>query len=326
MVRLGFQPSCKLKPRPKLNNSTAASTSNVPEKVIVPPSQFYGVRALASPFGGYIQEDEDRHVRFRNPLVESTPLHIRQATANDNWISHSPPPPSLPLPPPSTQFKSRPKLRTIQPIPPTPPSPASDPIDFPSTPDHNARQPSSSEEPPFPKWPLSHQPPSPSSEDSQSLDPPTDDEQIDKLEDGDDDEVEFVEVGKDDEVEILEVGNRQERSEIVELDSIVRAAGKLVKGKEKAVEDQGEAMVKESAASVRSFLLRPTIEELINDLNLESGSGEAIRGVEVRRTAKESKADLLSRLLEAELYLAAGIDQLHDCLKTVVAGSSKDYL
>jgi hypothetical protein len=149
---------------------------------------------------------------------------------------------------------------------------------------------------------------------------------VEFVEVGKDDEVEFVEVGKDDEVEILEVGNRQERSEIVELDSIVRAAGKLVKGKEKAVEDQGEAMVEESAASVRSFLLRPTIEELINDLNLESGSGEAIRGVEVRRTAKESKADLLSRLLEAELYLAAGIDQLHDCLKTVVAGSSKDYL
>ena len=72
------------------------------------------------------------------------------------------------------------------------------------------------------------------------------------------------------------------------------------------MEDGGEATIKESAASFCSFLLRPSIEELIRDLNLESGSGEAIKGVKVRTTAKERKANLLSRFLEAELYLAAG--------------------
>jgi hypothetical protein len=106
----------------------------------------------------------------------------------------------------------------------------------------------------------------------------------------------------------------------------MQAAGKLVKEKEKVVEDQGGTTMEESAASVHSFLLRPTIEELIQDLNLESGGGEAIRGVEVRTTEKERKANLLSRLLEAELYLAAGVEQLHDCLKTFAAGGSKIQL
>jgi hypothetical protein len=148
-----------------------------------------------------------------------------------------------------------------------------------------------------------------------------------------DDAVEYVEVGDDDEVEVTEAGNRQETVEVTEAgnrqetvkipeDNIVEVAGKLLKGKEKAIEVQGDPMIEESAASFHSFLLRPGIEELIKDLDLESGRGEMLRGVEVRTTGKERKAHLLSRLLEAELYLAAGIDQLHDCLKTFVAGSS----
>jgi hypothetical protein len=293
----------------------------------VPPSKFYGMPALASPFGGYDQEADDRHVRFKNPLVEGTPLHIRQMAENDNRMegvehgnveSHSPP--SAPLPPP-IPFKSRPRLLPLPPtlpivtIPPTPLSPASPPINFPSTPDHDIRGPSPSEERPSPKWPPSAPLASPTTEDTQSTEPDTEeDEQRDQLGVCDD----------DDEVEIVEGRHLQEEAvKIVEAGNVVRAAGKVVKGKEKAVEDGGEARIEESAASFRSFLLRPSIEELIRDLNLESGSGEAIRGVEVRTTAKEKKADLLSRLLEAELYLAAGIEQLHDCLKTFVASGSK---
>ena len=351
MGHLGFQPSSKLTSRPKLNNATVASTSTLPETLAstlaipvprplrvqprfpegsveaVPPSKFYGMPALASPFGGYDQEADDRHVRFKNPLVEGTPLHIRQMAENDNRMegvehgnveSHSPP--SAPLPPP-IPFKSRPRLLPLPPtlpivtIPPTPLSPASPPINFPSTPDHDIRGPSPSEERPSPKWPPSAPLASPTTEDTQSTEPDTEeDEQRDQLGVCDD----------DDEVEIVEGQHLQEEAvKIVEAGNVVRAAGKVVKGKEKAVEDGGEARIEESAASFRSFLLRPSIEELIRDLNLESGSGEAIRGVEVRTTAKEKKADLLSRLLEAELYLAAGIEQLHDCLKTFVASGSK---
>jgi hypothetical protein len=165
-----------------------------------------------------------------------------------------------------------------------------------------------------------------------------------ELGDVDDNAVEFVEVGNDDveiteagnqqeTVEVMKAGNRQETVEITEAESrqqtakipeddVVEVAGKLLKGKEKAIEVQGEPMIEESAASFHSFLLRPGIEELIKELHLESGRGEMPRGVELRTTVKERKAHLLSRLLEAELYLAAGIDQLHDCLKTFVAGSS----
>ena len=131
------------------------------------------------------------------------------------------------------------------------------------------------------------QPPSPTTEDSEPLE--LEDEGMDELTDE-----------NDDEVEIVEVRNVQETVEIGDMDNIVQAVGKLVKGKEKVVEDWGKPMIEESAASVHAFLLRPSIEELIKDLNLGSGSGEAIRGVEVRTTAKERKADLLSRLLEAE--------------------------
>jgi hypothetical protein len=102
----------------------------------------------------------------------------------------------------------------------------------------------------------------------------------------------------------------------------MREAGKVVKGKDRVVEDREEGMIEESAASVHSFLLQPGIEELMKGLGLESGSGEATRDVEVRTMAKENKANLLSNLLEAELYLAAAVDQLHDCLKTYVANNS----
>jgi hypothetical protein len=342
MGQFGFQPSSKLKTRPKLTKSTVAHTT-LPDSAtpalqmalprpplvqpqfqegsvptMVPPAQFYGLPVLASPFREYMQQGLDRHVRFKNPLVEGTPLHLRQVTANDNRMEgivegnidlHSPlPPPSLPLPPPPIPFKSRPRLVTVPSIQPTPPSPASDPIDFPSTPDQDVRQRSSSEEHQSPKWPTFQQPPSPTTEDSESLE----DEGMEERTDDDDDEV-----------EVVEVRNEQETVEMGDMDDLVQPAGKRGKGKEKVIEDQGEAMFEESAASVHAFLLRPSIEELIKDLNLESGSGEAINGIEVRMTAKQRKADLLSRLLEAELYLAAGIDQLHDCLKTFVAGSSK---
>jgi hypothetical protein len=159
-------------------------------------------------------------------------------------------------------------------------------------------------------------PPSPTSEDDQSLEPETEEEeQVDQLADDGGDE--------SDEVEFVEEGNLQEMVGIVEVDVIMLGSGKVVKGKGRAVEDRGAGMIEESAASVRSFLLRPGIKELMKDLGLESGSGEAIRGIEVRTTAKEKKAILLSRLLEAELYLAAGVEQLHDCLKTYVANNSK---
>ena len=102
MLHSGFQPSSKLTMCPKLNKSMVASTFTLPEtlvpsalpiavtgpplvypqfqegsvEAIVPASHFYGVPAFASPFGGYFQDGKDRHVRFKNPLVEGTPLHI----------------------------------------------------------------------------------------------------------------------------------------------------------------------------------------------------------------------------------------------------------
>ena len=99
MGHLGFQPSSKLTSRPKLNKSMVANTSTLPETpasapriplptpllvqprflegsvAAVPPSKFYGMPALASPFGGYNQEGDNRHVRFKNPLVEGRDYH-----------------------------------------------------------------------------------------------------------------------------------------------------------------------------------------------------------------------------------------------------------
>ena len=96
--QLGFKPSSKLSTRPKLAKSVVASSSRIADPLAspharpglepplvqppvqegsveaVPPPQFYGTFTLASPFGGYSQEGEDHHVRFKNPLVEGTPL------------------------------------------------------------------------------------------------------------------------------------------------------------------------------------------------------------------------------------------------------------
>src|ERR1700676_4149351 len=125
---------------------------------------------------------------------------------------HSPlPPPSLPLLPPPIPFKSRPRLVMVPSIQPTPPSPASDPIDFPSTPDQDVRQRSSSEEHQSPKWPTFQQPPSPTTEDSESLE----DEGMDELTDDDDDEV-----------EVVEVRNEQETVEMGDMDDLMQPAGK----------------------------------------------------------------------------------------------------
>jgi hypothetical protein len=347
MGRSKFQPSSKLRTRPQLNTSMVASTSALPERpapspvpiavtppatrptyqqcfseAVVPASQFYG---LESSFGD-VQEGGDRRVRFKYPLVEGTPLRIRQSTVNEDRMEgiveakvELPPPPSLPLPPPpipprSTRpvFLCHPPTLPIVTIPPTLSSPASDPIEFPSTPDDDIRTLTSAEEHSSPKWPRSQTPSSPSSIASPSPIPETEEEeQVDQLaDDTSDDEVEFVE------------GNQKEMVGIAEADDMW-ASGRVLKGKERAVEDSGEGMMEESAASVRSFLLRPTIEEMMKDLGLESGGGEEIRGIEVRTTAKEKKANLLSRLLEAELHLAAGVEQLHDCLNTYVANNSK---
>ena len=368
MVHSG--PSSKLRTRPKLHKSTVASGSSlaatsVPPLVhpqfsdssveaVVPTPQFYGLPKLASPFGGHIHEDEDRHVRFKIPLVEGTLLHIRQATQCDNGMEgivngevqpNSPQPQtslSRPLPPPPIPFKTRPRLVSHPPsLPivtrlPTPPSPASDPMDFPSTPDNNFGRPSSREECQSPKWPLGLPPSSPTTADSESSAADSlEDEGMDELaDDDDDDEVEIVEVRNDDEVQIVEVRNDEEVEivegrklqatvEIGQGDDMAQTGGKPGKGKEKVVEDQGEPRIEESAYSVRSFLVRPSIEDLIKHLNPESGSGEEISTVEVRRTAKARKADLVSRLLEAELYLASAIDQLHDCITGFAAGSLK---
>ena len=72
-------------------------------------------------------------------------------------------------------------------------------------------------------------------------------------------------------VEEAEEVEEVEEVEIVGMGNVVHAAGKAVKGKGKAVEHQGGTTLEESAASVCFFLLRPTIEEVIQDLNLESG-------------------------------------------------------
>jgi hypothetical protein len=213
-----------------------------------------------------------------------------------------PPLPLLPLPPPPLPLSTRP---VFIPHPPTPPivtipktlsSPASDPIDFASTPDYDVGTIICGEEQPSPKWPQSHTPPSLTSEDDQSLKPETEEEeQVDQLADDGGNE--------SDEVEFVEEGNLQEMVGIVEVDDIMLGSGKVVKGKGRAVEDRGEGMIEESVASVRSFLLWPGIEELMKDLGLESGSGEEIRGIEVRTTAKEKKASLLSRLLKQSYIL-----------------------
>jgi hypothetical protein len=64
----------------------------------------------------------------------------------------------------------------------------------------------------------------------------------------------------DDEVEFVE-GNLH-KTVGVEVDNIMREAGKVVKGKDRVVEDREEGMIEESAASVHSFLLRPGIEDV----------------------------------------------------------------
>jgi hypothetical protein len=173
MGRSKFQPSSKLRMHPQLNTSMVASTSALPEKLapspvliaitppatrptyqqhfteaVVPTSKFYG---LESSFGD-VQEGGDRRVRFKNPLVEGTPLCIRQRTVNEDWmegiveakveLDSLPPPLSLPLllppiPPHSTWpvFLCHPPTLPIVTISPTLSSPASDPIEFPSMPD-----------------------------------------------------------------------------------------------------------------------------------------------------------------------------------------------
>jgi hypothetical protein len=226
MVPSAFIPSSKLRMRPKLvvaSTSALSETprpSKVPRVVMLPPavhpqiqegsleatipaSHFYGVPSLASPVSGYVQEGEDRCVRFKSPLEEGTPLHIQQATRNEDRmegimegnseLNSLPPPPSLqslPIP-----LQTRPGFL---PHPPTLPidtvssslsSPASDPIDFPSMPDFDIGTVASAEEHPSPKWPRSQTPPSPSAEDSQSSEPESEEEEmVDQLagEDSDD--------------------------------------------------------------------------------------------------------------------------------------------
>ena len=140
MHHFGFQPSSKLKMCPKLTKSSTTlpdtvtmplprlplvqpqfQEDSIPAVIpppqfyrvpvlfqehsilaIVPPPQLYGVPVLASPFSGYMQEGDNQHVRFKDPLLEGTPLHLQQVTINDNQMEgivdgnidlHSPPPP-----------------------------------------------------------------------------------------------------------------------------------------------------------------------------------------------------------------------------------------
>jgi hypothetical protein len=176
MVPSEFIPSSKLRTRPQLKKSIVTSTSALPERptpskvrvvmgppavhpqiqegsleATIPVSHFYGVPSLTSPVTGYVQEGEDRRVRFKSPLEEGTPLHIRQATRNEDRmegivegnseLDSLPPPPSLQSLPQPVSLSTRP---AFFPHPPTLPidtisssasSPASGPIDFPLTPD-----------------------------------------------------------------------------------------------------------------------------------------------------------------------------------------------
>ena len=86
---------------------------------------------------------------------------------------------------------------------------------------------------------------SPTTTDSASSEPDSlEDEQMDELADEDDDnEVTIVEVRNDDEVEIVEGQKLQETMEIGQGDDLAQTGGKLGKGKEKAVEDQGEPRI-----------------------------------------------------------------------------------
>lgn len=271
----------------------------------IPPEQFYGTGELGSPFGGFVPPQEPKKVvQFKVPLEEATPLHIRKAGGpGSRNKTLSPPEPMNCLPAePSLVSRTSVPARAhspdrkgamqissssnrmsspLSPLPPFPPTPGT------ATPESS------------PRWPIAI-PRSPSTE---SEDVGVESEAVDELDSDDTPERMAI----DEPSSTVAEGTHSADAAPTSTGSNPMLAAESLLRRFNAPESlrSGDGIGMSTAIS---HATQVRLGESFQDMK------KGIDGLDQAKSKKKRVTRLLSRLLEAEMYVGASIDTLRDCL------------